>query len=125
MSNEELVHWEAARIDWDGEYYELAIRHGIQHPVSTWLNRWLGERLSRLTGMGGVHVRVSAAQWNENGVGDWGEIVLAGIKKPWPEPEQLRGHVLAAVREADQAAEIAAGEARTFKQKLRAAAAAH
>jgi hypothetical protein len=125
MSNEELVHWEAARVDWDGEYYELAIRHGIQHPVSAWLNRWLGERLSRLAGMRGVHVRVSAAQWNKNGVGDWGEIVLQGIKTPWPDPEQLREHVLAAVREADQTTEIAEGDAQAFKEKLRAAAAVH
>jgi hypothetical protein len=120
MSDEELVHFEATRYDWDGEFYELRIQHGLQHPIASWLDRWLGERLERLPGMQRVQVRVTAAQWNDNGIDDWGSIVFERISTPWPDPAQLREHVLAAVREAEETATIAAAEIRTFDEKLRA-----
>jgi hypothetical protein len=123
MNDEEPVHWELARHDWDGEYYELAVRHDIQHPVSSWLDPWLGDRLERLAGMQGVRVRVSAAQWNENGVGDWGEVVFEGIRRrARPRAPARAGR--AAVREASATADIAAGEIKEFDENLRGETAA-
>jgi hypothetical protein len=74
--------------------------------------------------MQGVRVSVSAALWNKQGVDQWGEIVFERIKAPWPDPEHLREHVGAAVREARATADIAAGEIRKFDAKLRGETAA-
>lgn len=127
MNNDDsrqLLHWGGLEVNWTGgEAFVVSVPSGVGEWPSKWLEQNLPERLARVPGLENAALRVTAtgAVVEDGAMSHWGSITIYPLSEPLPDPEALRGHVEAAVREAERAASIALDVAERFSQGLRRA----